>query len=131
MNLGSAARSDIEKGQTLTSSFLFSQQVSNQRDVVVFSSRPTTLPIFLVGAFMVGCKYLTEETVTSFPPDRPQTQTHTSPRLCITLIGAQFVQPLPDATLPSLSRSLPLSRRKLNCFILQLSYLLLYLFSTA
>lgn len=40
MNLGSAACADIEKGQTLTSSFLFSQQVSNQRDVFFLLGQP-------------------------------------------------------------------------------------------
>lgn len=48
--------------------------------LVCFSPpQPAALLVFLVREFIVGCKYLTEETVTSFPPDL--TQTCTSPTL--------------------------------------------------
>lgn len=84
---------------------LSSQQAPNQDDAFFFWAN--AIVRFLVRAFMLDCKYLREETVTSFPPDLPQTHTHicTSPLSCITLIGAQGMQALPDTTLPSLCLS--------------------------
>lgn len=103
---------------------LSSQQAPNQDDAFFFFFWANAIVRFLVRAFMLDCKYFREETVTSFPPDLPQTHTHiwTSPLSCITLIGAQGMQALPDTTLPSLCLCLSMSKS-----LFSLSHLLLSL----
>lgn len=43
---------------------------------------------FLAGAFMMGCKYLGEERVTSFPPDFPLTYKHAQTQMQLLLCRA-------------------------------------------
>ena len=112
--------SDIGPGQRETFFILSSQQAPNQELVFFFfffffPPWADAAVQFLVRAFMLGCKYLREERVTSLPPDLLHTDTHTHthththaplPLFCITLIGAQGMQPLPDTPLLSLALSL-------------------------
>lgn len=73
--------------------FYFVKSADTQMFHLCFFSGPTPLSVFflLVRALMLGCKYLREERVTSFPPDLSWTHTYTRappPLFFITLIGA-------------------------------------------
>lgn len=109
---------------------LSSQQVPNQEDVLdvfffFFLSWAAAAVRFLVRAFMLGCKYLREKSVTSFPPDLPQTRTHICASSSVLHYSnwssgcAAFARPPPVSLSFSLSPSM--SKSHLCLFVTSLS----------